>query len=187
MTAARGIGRGNGTRLRASPRCGACTRRGTPCAAPAVRGRARCRMHGGAAGSGAPRGNRNALKDGYHTAAARTRRRALNAFIRAMTAAVARLERDAGDRAVTGANPLHSPGRRAGGPGRLGGPGSMGGLMRVRTGSPAQGRGREIGEGRDKTPFRAIRSVRAAPLRVHGVELRVSGAGTVGIPARGPG
>ena len=95
MTAARGIGRGNAARLRASPRCGACTRRGTACAAPAVHGRARCRMHGGAAGSGAPRGNRNALKDGYHSAAARARRRALNAFIRAMTAAVARLERDA--------------------------------------------------------------------------------------------
>jgi len=147
MTAARGIGRGNGARLRASPRCCACTRRGTACAAPAVRGRTRCRMHGGAAGSGAPRGNRNALKDGYHTAAARTRRRALNAFIRAMTAAVARLEREAGDRAVTGANPLHSPGRQAGGPGRLRG------LMRVRTGSPAQGRGREIGEGRGSIPL----------------------------------
>ena len=66
------------------------------CAAPAVRkpgrGRARCRMHGGAAGSGAPRGNRNALKDGFHTAAARTRRRAMNGFIAAMSAAVAHLE-----------------------------------------------------------------------------------------------
>ena len=28
----------------------------------------RCRMHGGAAGSGAPRGNRNALKHGLRSA-----------------------------------------------------------------------------------------------------------------------
>lgn len=55
----------------ASPRCGARTRKGTPCRAPAVTGKARCRMHGGAAGSGAPRGNRNALKHGQYTAEAR--------------------------------------------------------------------------------------------------------------------
>ncbi|MGB0632415.1 MAG: HGGxSTG domain-containing protein [Alphaproteobacteria bacterium] len=46
--------------MRAAPRCGARTRAGTSCASPAVRGRCRCRMHGGARGSGAPRGNRNA-------------------------------------------------------------------------------------------------------------------------------
>lgn len=94
MTAARGIGRGDVSRLRAAPRCGARTRRGTSCAAPRCHGRVRCRMHGGAAGSGAPVGNRNALKDGFYTAAARLRRRAMNAFIREMTAAVARLERE---------------------------------------------------------------------------------------------
>jgi hypothetical protein len=38
----------------AAPRCGARTRSGEPCQGPAVRGRMRCRMHGGAAGSGAP-------------------------------------------------------------------------------------------------------------------------------------
>jgi hypothetical protein len=48
--------------MRQSPRCGARTRRGSPCRAPAVAGKRRCRMHGGAAGSGAPVGNRNALK-----------------------------------------------------------------------------------------------------------------------------
>jgi uncharacterized protein YjcR len=37
---------------------------------PAVGGKNRCRMHGGAAGSGAPRGNRNALKHGLFTRAA---------------------------------------------------------------------------------------------------------------------
>jgi len=50
-----------------SPRCGAKTRRGTACASPAAHGKKRCRMHGGAAGSGAPKGNRNALKHGFFT------------------------------------------------------------------------------------------------------------------------
>ena len=57
--------------MRASPRCGAKTRKGTPCEAPAVRGRRRCRMHGGAKGSGAPKGNQDALKHGLYTAEAR--------------------------------------------------------------------------------------------------------------------
>ena len=51
-----------------APRCGAKTRKGTPCEAPAVTDKARCRMHGGAKGSGAPLGNRNALKSGLYTA-----------------------------------------------------------------------------------------------------------------------
>ena len=46
------------------PRCGARTRSEKPCRSPAVRGKRRCRMHGGAPGSGAPRGNKNALKHG---------------------------------------------------------------------------------------------------------------------------
>ena len=50
-----------------SPRCGAKTRKGGSCRAPAVTGKKRCRMHGGAKGSGAPRGNRNALKHGSFT------------------------------------------------------------------------------------------------------------------------
>ena len=46
-----------------APRCGAYARTtGNPCEAPAVRGRKRCRMHGGK-GSGAPPGNRNAAKN----------------------------------------------------------------------------------------------------------------------------
>ena len=53
--------------MRTSPRCGAKTRKGTPCQAPAVAGKARCRMHGGAKGSGAPNGNQNALKHGMYT------------------------------------------------------------------------------------------------------------------------
>jgi len=49
-----------------SQRCGAKTRSGKPCMSPAVSGKKRCRMHGGAAGSGAPRGNQNALKHGRY-------------------------------------------------------------------------------------------------------------------------
>ena len=40
-------------------RCGAKTRAGHPCRQAAVGGRTRCRMHGGAKGSGGPRGDRN--------------------------------------------------------------------------------------------------------------------------------
>jgi hypothetical protein len=40
-------------------RCGAKTRSGMPCRNPIVTGRKRCRMHGGAKGSGAPTGERN--------------------------------------------------------------------------------------------------------------------------------
>ncbi len=69
-------------RLNAGPRCGARTRRGTPCQAPAVSGKKRCRMHGGAAGTGAPISNRNAVKTGHYTAAALAERRALRALLR---------------------------------------------------------------------------------------------------------
>ena len=53
--------------LAAAPRCGARTRAGGACLSPAIRGRRRCRMHGGK-GSGAPRGNRNAWKHGLRSA-----------------------------------------------------------------------------------------------------------------------
>jgi len=61
-----------------SPRCGAKTRKGTPCQAPAVTGKKRCRMHGGAKGSGAPLGNQNALRHGLYT----TETKEFNAHIR---------------------------------------------------------------------------------------------------------
>ena len=54
-------------RLNEAPRCGAKTRRGTPCKAPAANGKGRCRMHGGAKGSGAPKGNQNAFKHGAYS------------------------------------------------------------------------------------------------------------------------
>jgi hypothetical protein len=66
----------------ASPRCGAKTRSGKPCQSPAVSGKLRCRMHGGAHGSGAPRGNKNALKHGLHTREAIEERRRLGALMK---------------------------------------------------------------------------------------------------------
>ena len=66
----------------ASPRCGAKTRSGKPCMSPAVHDNKRCRMHGGAPGSGAPIGNQNALKHGLHSKAAIEERRQLRALIR---------------------------------------------------------------------------------------------------------
>lgn len=65
----------------ASPRCGARTRTGDACRAPAVRGKKRCRMHGGAAGSGAPRENRNARKHGLFTGDAIAERRRIQALL----------------------------------------------------------------------------------------------------------
>ncbi len=40
---------------------------GGSCRSPAVRGKKRCRMHGGAKGSGAPKNNQNAVKHGTYT------------------------------------------------------------------------------------------------------------------------
>ncbi|KTD36539.1 hypothetical protein Lnau_1523 [Legionella nautarum] len=56
-----------------APRCGARTKgnNGEPCRCPAVKGKARCRVHGGARGSGAPRYNLNALKHGETTSEAK--------------------------------------------------------------------------------------------------------------------
>jgi hypothetical protein len=48
--------------------CGARTRSGAPCKSAPVTGRRRCRMHGGADGSGAPKGARNGnYKHGRYT------------------------------------------------------------------------------------------------------------------------
>ena len=64
-----------------SRRCGARTRRGTPCQSPAMKN-GRCRMHGGPS-PGAPKGNKNAYKHGRYTAEAIARRREVSALIRA--------------------------------------------------------------------------------------------------------
>jgi glucans biosynthesis protein len=65
--------------MQASPRCGAQTRNGEACRAPALRGKGRCRMHGGARRSGAPFGNGNAVKHGFFTGEAVEERK----FVRA--------------------------------------------------------------------------------------------------------
>ena len=65
-----------------SPRCGAKTRSGKPCRAPAVVSKKRCRMHGGAEGSGAPKGNRNAFKHGRYSKESIEDRQAIRKLIR---------------------------------------------------------------------------------------------------------
>ena len=72
----------NTASMLASPRCGARTRDGHPCRSPAVRGKKRCRMHGGAPGSGAPRKNRNAFKSGDYTREEIEQRRRIQDLIR---------------------------------------------------------------------------------------------------------
>jgi len=66
----------------ASQRCGAKTRSSKPCRSPAVQGKKRCSMHGGAAGSGAPRGNKNARKHGLYAREAIAQRRQLGELMR---------------------------------------------------------------------------------------------------------
>jgi uncharacterized protein YjcR len=65
----------------ASQRCGAKTRTGDACRSPAVRGKKRCRMHGSAQGSGAPRANQNARKHGLFTRDAIAERRQIQALL----------------------------------------------------------------------------------------------------------
>lgn len=66
--------------------CGAKTRTGVPCRMPPVKGKTRCRMHGGTTSaskqSGAPKGNQNAFVHGYYSAAARAERKRLAGQIR---------------------------------------------------------------------------------------------------------
>ena len=66
--------------LAKAPRCGARTRRGRPCRQAAVSGRTRCRMHGGAKGSGGPPGSRNGnFKHGFWTTESKRERRVARA------------------------------------------------------------------------------------------------------------
>ena len=75
----------------ASRRCGAKTRSGKSCLSPAVSGKRRCRMHGGAPGSGAPKGNKNALKHGLFTSRAVAERRSLQLLLRESRALIAKI------------------------------------------------------------------------------------------------
>ena len=68
--------------LRQAARCGAKTRSETPCRSPAVTGRRRFRMHGGAPGSSGPKGSHNGnYKHGQYTAEAIASRRWLRQYI----------------------------------------------------------------------------------------------------------
>ena len=73
--------------LRLAPRCLARTRSGTPCQKPAAKGKKRCRLHGGAEGSGAPCGERNgSYRHGLHTREAIAERKAIRELIRGFRA-----------------------------------------------------------------------------------------------------
>ena len=65
----------------ASPCCGAKTRASGTCRSPAVSGRKRCRMYGGAQGSGAPKANQNARKHGLFTRNAIEERRRIRTLL----------------------------------------------------------------------------------------------------------
>jgi uncharacterized protein YjcR len=75
-----------------SQRCMARTRSGKPCRSPAVSGKGRCRMHGGASGSGAPRHNKNALKHGRYTREAIKERQQLRDLLRQARMLLERIE-----------------------------------------------------------------------------------------------
>ena len=77
--------------MQAAARCGARTRAGTPCQSPSVAGAKRCRMHGGK-GSGAPKGNRNALKRGLYTGAMKARARRVRELVRQTQALIEALD-----------------------------------------------------------------------------------------------
>jgi len=69
-----------------APRCGAKTRRGSPCQSPAM-ANGRCRMHGGLStgpktAEGIERIRRAVTKHGRYTAAAKAERRRLRLFVK---------------------------------------------------------------------------------------------------------
>ena len=74
-----------------APRCGAKTRAGTPCRGPAVRGKRRCRMHGGT-NPGPPKGNRNGWKHGRRSALAVAERKSRGESLREFRRFLAMLE-----------------------------------------------------------------------------------------------
>jgi glucans biosynthesis protein len=67
--------------LKKQQRCGARTRAGAPCQRPAIRGRKRCRLHGGLS-PGAPRGPKNGnFKTGDWTSEAINERKWLRSLV----------------------------------------------------------------------------------------------------------
>jgi hypothetical protein len=63
-----------------APRCGARTRKGTPCKGPAMKN-GRCRMHGGTSPGGLV-GNQHALKHGLRTKQAIAERKMFNRLLK---------------------------------------------------------------------------------------------------------
>jgi hypothetical protein len=76
--------------LHQAPRCGAKTRRGDFCRAPAMIN-GRCRMHGGKS-TGAPKGNQNALKHGRYTAEALAECKSVGELLRVVREALSALD-----------------------------------------------------------------------------------------------
>jgi glucans biosynthesis protein len=64
-----------------APRCLARARSGTACQSPAMKGKKRCRLHGGLS-TGAPKGNQNARKHGGYSAKTKEAVRFLKAVAR---------------------------------------------------------------------------------------------------------
>jgi hypothetical protein len=85
---------GDGRKLPAfvdAPRCGARNRAGHPCRAPAMRGKARCQMHGGKSTgprtlAGRERAAKASLTHGYYTSEAIAERRRVREVITAIDA-----------------------------------------------------------------------------------------------------
>ena len=100
-------------------RCGAKTRRGTPCQKPALMGRPRCQIHGGRGGapSGAKNGN---FKHGRHSKKAQAEAREARARLKKLerlglsfglfrSASEARLAKEIGDELRRGIERLLKP------------------------------------------------------------------------------
>jgi hypothetical protein len=74
--------------LKQAPRCGALTRAGAACQRPAIRGRKRCRLHGGLS-PGAPRGTKNGnFRSGNWTADAIAEHKWLRSLVKAFASGV---------------------------------------------------------------------------------------------------
>jgi hypothetical protein len=74
--------------LKRAQRCGALTRAGAPCQRPTIRGRGRCRLHGGLS-PGAPRDMKNGnFRNGNWTAEAVEERRWLRSLVQAFASKV---------------------------------------------------------------------------------------------------
>lgn len=61
--------------------CNAKTKQGYPCKNIPEEGRTRCWKHGGAPGSGAPYGNKNAIKHGFYSKESKTAREEIDQII----------------------------------------------------------------------------------------------------------